>query len=468
MKDELFAEFDPISVKAWKQQAQYSLKGKDYNESLVWDSPEGIKTKPFYTFEDLEKVYLHPSDAQLSWRIAQSIFVSDVEKANQKALDILRKGAESLIFTIPFETIEPERLLDEIDIEKVHLHFDTQFLSSKFTEKLVAFAGKSSFNLFHNIDVIGKLARTGNWFFNKERDFGYVQDILFNVAQNQSTNLLHIDTSLYQNAGANMVQQLAYALAHANEYLNRFNLETVGELTFKVATGSNYFFEIAKIRALRQLWKLLDTEYGVSTNCHIQAIPSKRNKTLYAYNTNLLRSSTECMSAILGGADTVCNLPYDSLYHKDNEFAERIARNQLLILKEESYFDSIENPASGSYYIESLTRQLAEKALVLFKDIEKNGGFLKQLENGTIQRKIKESALSEQQRHDSISEIQVGTNKFRNAADKMKDTIEINPFLKARFRKTCIAPIIEKRLAEKSEKERLKKERWTGSNQYNE
>lgn len=247
-------------------------------------------------------------------------------------------------------------------------------------------------------------------------------------------------------------------MAHANEYLNRLNTDSLGKFTFKIAVGSHYFFEIAKIRALRLLWRTLAKEYGAPAECHITAHPSERNKTLYGYNVNLLRSTTECMSAILGGADTVCNLPYDAIYHKDNEFAERIARNQLLILKEESYFDDVKNPATGSYYIESLTCQLAERALVLFKDIEANGGLLKQLKNNTIQRKIRESAKKEQRRFDSGEEILVGTNAYQTKVDTMKDNLEIYPFAKSEQRKTQIEPIIEKRLAEEVEKKRLKEE----------
>jgi len=158
-----------------------------------------------------------------------------------------------------------------------------------------------------------------------------------------------------------MVQQLAYTLAHANEYFNRLpNLAT--PITIEVAVGTHYFFEIAKLRALRLLFNTLAAEYNHPFDCHIIATPTKRNKTLYDYNVNMLRTTTECMSAILGGANTVANVPYDALYHKDNEFGDRIARNQLLILKHESYFDKVGNPADGAYYIESITQQLAEKA----------------------------------------------------------------------------------------------------------
>ncbi|MCK5400994.1 MAG: methylmalonyl-CoA mutase, partial [Flavobacteriaceae bacterium] len=231
------------------------------------------------------------------------------------------------------------------------------------------------------------------------------------------------------------------------------------KLTFKVSIGTNYFFEIAKLRALRLLWKTLASEYVSNvSDCHIIATPTKRNKTIYDYNTNMLRTTTECMSAIFGGANTICNLPYDAIYHKDNEFGERISRNQLLILKHESYFNKVNNPVDGSYYIETLTQQMAEKALELFKNIEANGGFLKQLKEGTIQRKIKESAAKEQELFNTKKEILLGTNKHPNPNDKMKHELELYPFVKQKKRKTLIEPIIEKRLAENLEQERLKDE----------
>ena len=254
-----------------------------------------------------------------------------------------------------------------------------------------------------------------------------------------------------------MVQQIAYTLAHTNEYFNRISNHNQ-PVVIQMAVGSNYFFEIAKLRAMRLLFHLIAKEYHPDLECHLLVIPTKRNKTIYDYNVNMLRTTTECMSAILGGADAISNLPYDSLYHKDNEFGDRIARNQLLILKNESYFDKVNNPADGSYYIESLTQQLAEKSLVLFKDIELNGGFLKQLNDGIIKRKIQESADKEQELFDSGKEILLGTNKYPNQKDLMKNDLELFPFVKTKPRKTLIVPIIEKRLAEKSEQERLSNE----------
>ncbi len=458
MNKALFSEFDAVSSKQWKQKIQFDLKGADYNDTLIWKTNEGIPVKPFYHADDFKDLQNVSNTKATQWKICQSIFVADVEKSNLKALDVIQRGAESIQFILPSEDISIENLLKNIDLDSTALYFELQFLSEAFVKKLSAIP-KNPANYGEGIhiqtDIIGNLAKTGNWLNNLNDDFKKFEAII------KRTSQLSVDVSLYQNAGATMVQQLAYALAHANEYLNYTNSDSYQEkqsfnINFKISVGTNYFFEIAKLRALRKLWHTLALEYKTNTNCYILATPTKRNKTLYDYNTNMLRTTTECMSAILGGANTICNLPFDAIYHKNNEFGERIARNQLLVLKHESYFDKVNNPSDGSYYIESLTNQLAEKALDLFKNIEANGGFLKQLKEGTIQRKIKESATKEQQQFDSGEDILLGTNKHPNVNDKMKNELELYPFVKTNQRKTLIEPIIEKRLAEQLEQKRLK------------
>ncbi len=455
MVQNLFSEFDKVSAKAWKQKIQYDLRGADYNDNLVWESPEGIKVKPFYHSDDVVDVKNPSFIPDKSWKIGQEIFVADARKANKKAVDALKSGAESLIFVIPSEEIKIAPLLSKLDLQSTPVHLTLQFLSEKYVTDLLNLNKSNGHNIHLNIDIIGNLALTGNWYFSLKKDHEILSHILKNMEPQGIGHTLSTDISLYQNAGANMVQQLAYAIAHANEYLNHFSRQLFRNITFKVAVGSNYFFEIAKLRALRLLWKTVSKEYGITGDCHILAYPTKRNKTLYDYNINMLRTTTECMSAVLGGANIVCNLPYDAIYHKDNEFGERIARNQLLILKNESHFDKVVNMADGSYYIETLTKQLAEKALLLFKDIEANGGFLKQLKEHTIQRKIRESALKEQVLFDQKAEILVGTNAYENKNDRMKDDLEMYPFLKTDQRKTLIEPILAKRLSEILEQKRL-------------
>lgn len=458
MTKQLFDDFPEVSSKQWKQLIQVDLKGADYNDTLVWESTDGIHVKPFYHADEAHaNETLHLADPK-PWTIAQSIYVGDVAKSNAKAKKAIALGAESIRFILPTDSVMLADLLAEINLENVSIILDCLVLSPNLSQQMEALSHKASIHLSY--DIVGQLAKTGNWFNNLKGDFSNWEKVL--VAQNACT----VQTDIYQNAGANNVQQLAYALAHANEYLNHLEHsksdQTLDKSKFKfhfnVAVGSNYFFEIAKLRALRVLWSRLAEAYGYNTECFIYATPTRRNKTLYDYNTNMLRTTTECMSAVLGGADTICNTPYDAIYHKDNNFGERIARNQLLILKHESYFDKVLNPSDGSYYIETLTAQLADKALELFKSIETSGGFLSQLKEGLIQKKIKENASKEQELFDSGKEILLGTNKHPNPDDRMKHELELYPFVKKNPIKTLIAPIIGKRLAEDIEQKRLQDE----------
>jgi len=222
--------------------------------------------------------------------------------------------------------------MQNLPLEKTKYFFYLTFLSIDFVDKLTQFATKNNGLFFIQNDPIGQLAKDGNWFENSTSDF----DVLNTISKKTTFSFLSCNSSLYQNAGANMVQQLAYTIAHINEYFNR--IETINQpISIEVAVGTNYFFEIAKLRALRILFNTLAKEYNHNFDCIIITTPTRRNKTIYDYNVNMLRTTTECMSAILGGANEIANLPYDSLYHKDNEFGDRIARNQLLILKNESY-----------------------------------------------------------------------------------------------------------------------------------
>jgi methylmalonyl-CoA mutase len=453
LEEKLFSGFGPVSSKQWKQKIQYELQGADYNETLVWESPEGIKVKPFYHPDDEQPALAVPDPAN-TFSICQDIFVFDIDKSIYRANDSLKRGAESLRFIIRDEKTEVAKLLNGLPSQKLTLFFDLQFLSLDFIKKLDAALVDKEYVVFCHIDPIGHLAKDGNWFPGKDNF-----DTLATIDQTAGNiSAISVGAGQYQNAGANIVQQIAYTLAHANEYLERVPA-IKNPFLLEISVGTNYFFEIAKLRALRLLFGLIAKEYKHEAGCYLLITPTKRNKTLYDYNVNMLRTTTECMSAILGGADAISNLPYDALYHKSNEFGERISRNQLLILKYESYFDVVGNAAQGSYYIESLTQQLAEKALALFKEIEAGGGFLSQLRTGTIQRKIKESADKEQALFDEGKEILLGTNRHPNKNDRMAHDLELFPFMKIKQRKTIVTPIIEKRLAEKIEQQRLETEK---------
>ncbi|MCM2301475.1 MAG: methylmalonyl-CoA mutase subunit beta [Flavobacteriaceae bacterium] len=449
----LFEEFDTVSATQWKQKIQFDLKGAEYNKTLLTPTLDGITIKPFYHADEIDKIEVPEIDE--NYKICQTIFISDEVKANSIALDSLKRGAQSIQF-IAQDKFNASTLFNSIfeQFPETEIHFDFKFLDQIFTTQLIHQLNEKK--IFYNIDLIGNLAETGNWYHNLKIDHEIVENLIKSPIKNQY--LLAVNTSIYQNAGANNIQQIAYALAQANEYLNHFGSTVAQQIQFHFSVGSNYFFEISKLRAFRYLWKLLLDEYNIDAEPKIFVEPTLRNKTLYDYNTNMLRTTTECMSAILGGVTTISNVSYDRIFSKRNEFGERIARNQLLILKEESYFKDVNQIAKNSYYIESITKQMAEKSLALFKEIEQSGGFLKQLKEGTIQRKVTENAKKEQELFDEKKIILLGTNKYPNLSDQMKSNIEIYPFVRKKVRKTLISPIIQVRLAEQYEQKRLENE----------
>lgn len=449
MKDFLFDGFETLTPSAWKQKIQVDLKGADYNESLLWKTNEGIVVRPFYTQEDRNNTSIAlPKEG---YKICQSIFVDDVTIANKLALDALKRGANVIQF-VAKNDFDYKSLLQNIELNNTRIYFKIEFLNADFIQELNSFCKSNT--IYFQIDIIGNLASSGNWFANLKSDIDQVKKI-----QSIVTHAISVDSFIYQNSGATITQELAYTLAHTNEYIEIYGSEIASKMHYNFSVGSNYFFEIAKLRAFRILHASLLKDHGIENPiAHIFTKPSLRNKTVYDYNVNMLRTTSECMSAILGGSDTISNISYDSLYHKSNEFGERISRNQLLILQKEAYLQEAQEVANGSYYIESITKQLAEKALDIFKQIEKGGGFLKQLKSGIIQKKIQESAQKQQEQFNTNQITLLGSNKLPNKDDRMKNDLEIYPFLKTKTTKTLIPPILQVRLSELYEKQRLETE----------
>lgn len=472
MSKALFKEFSAVSEAAFKQKIQYDLKGASYQDTLITATREGIDIKPFYHRDSTQTLAI-PARATNTWYISQRIYAANAVAANKKALDALARGSEGVLIIIPHKDIDPATLLKDLPEHGVQIH--PQFMDMDYLKQIHEINPKAHIHL----DIINQLAGDGNWFLDGKKD--YVEYETFIESFKGYFSQFTIKTSLYQQAGATATQELAYYAAHLNEYLNRYcdlNKEhndgiynafkesndeevhaaqgrgTKAEKRINIDTtiGPNYFMELSKYRAYRVITKTLGAAYGLELSCYITASPSLRNKSLLDYNVNLLRSTTECMSAVLGGADTVYNLPYDSFFNKENEFSDRIARNQLRILKDEAYLDKVNNAAEGSYYIDALTKQLTEKSIELFKTIEKAGGFVQSLFDGTIQRKIKESAAQQLTDLQSGKNVMVGVNKYSNAEQPLQKEYELFPFVKANPRKTLIQPIVASRLAETIEK----------------
>lgn len=461
-KKKLFQEFDAVDTASWKDKITKDLKGADYDEKLLSNTPEGIVIKPFYNSDDLQN---HPPLSHYrkdnDWDVCQEIIVSDSKKANNEALEYLNKGATSLVFYIDTEC-NPEILLKDVLIEHIAVHYIINGHPSIFYNKLEKLIHKRALDPMSirgsiGFDPLCKLASTGQFYTNEKDDLNAFTELL-----NQNKTAMHsfaINAALYHNAGATAAEELGIAMAHAHEYVHHHNKCASNPLFIKLAVGSNYFMEIAKLRATRQLWNLIVGEYNTATTIHIHCETAWRNKTVFDPYVNMLRTTTEAMAAVMGSCDSLTVKAFDNCYKYSNEFGQRIARNQQLILKGESYVDKVNDPAAGAYYIESLAHQLAEKALDVFKKIEAKGGFLEALKSSYIQELIAKSAQKQEEAFDKGERVLLGSNIYPNAAEQMSDKMEhTHAFYEASNDKTLVPAIPVKRLSEAYEQERLKLE----------
>jgi len=450
-------EFSKIDSKLWNKKIKDDLKKLGHSNITSYNSKENIKIKPFYTSDDLNNLKNVDSNYPDSWTICQNISADNSSVANIKALELINKGAESINFKIQNNSIRFKDLLKNIDIEKIELFFKIEFHSNSFLKSLndIIKSSSTSFNI--SFDPIGSFAKTGGWKSSMNEDLDKLNNNI--KILEKFNNVIIVNSGLYQNSGANIFEEIAFTLSHANEYLNHFNGKCANKIAFNISMGSNYFFEIAKLKALRFLWSKITKEYNNEINFpHIIAKPSKRNKTIIDYNNNILRTTTECMSAILGGANTISNITYDSIFKNKNEYSEKIALNQLLIIKHETHIDKVKNAADGSYYINNIANTIAEESLKIFKDIENRGGFITALEKNIIQKRIEKSHKIEQELFNNNKEKLLGINIFTDLNQKIKSEINKPIFTKSNTRNTKIKPISEIRLAEEIELSRIKNE----------
>ncbi|SFS59369.1 methylmalonyl-CoA mutase family protein [Lutibacter maritimus] len=432
MSNLLTNDFQPSSSTAWKQKIQFELNGADYNKTLLTQTNEGITIKPFYHSDNFEKIMVPAT--KNNFNSCQTIKITTEETANLEALSVIEKGVNAL----KFDALKPfdfNTLFQNLLHKNIEFHFSFGLLSESFIQELCAFLNAET--LYLNIDIIGNFAQTGNWFSNFNNDFKSIEQL---IQTNPAANILSVNVGLYQNAGANIIQQVAYALAHANEYFNKFGGNIANNIQFNFAIGNNYFFEIAKIRAFRYLLNLVLTAYQTTVDVPIFAEPSFRNKSSHCYNCFVQRASTEFMSGIIGGAHTI-----------SNNVTNKSCLQNLINLKEEFSTKNRSEITEGNYYIESLTKQIAEKALIVFKEIEKGGGFLQLLKEGTIQRKINESAQKEQHQFNTGALVLVESNTYTSKNDTEKLDYFNKTSTTKTYRKTVIIPIKAKRLAEKLE-----------------
>jgi methylmalonyl-CoA mutase len=411
----LFTDFNATTAQQWKDQLIKDLKGIDF-ETLVWKTNAGLSVQPFYTAEQNVASKPHLVFSHNDWAICEYIVVTDEKIANAEALSALSNGASGLVFVIN-QKIDSTVLLKGILVEHIYTLFK---VPSEFVEELkntLKSVDKHN-HCFIDTDVISQFANSGNWISSQEKDL---------ETQKQNSTLL-VDGRLYQEAGANVIHELACILSHLNDYLvfhsENNSLQQLKKVHLSVSVGGDFFMEIAKLRALRNLVSFLLEQYHLTLEVHIHGQTTSINKSAIDSYTNMLRSTTEAMSASIGGCDSIVVLPFDYSFNASSDFSRRMARNQQLILKEESYLNKVADMAAGSYYIENLTSTLCEKTWQQFKVIEAKGGFIESLKSNVIQDIITKDAetLISQIKEGKL--VLVGVNKFQNKSEVVTDVIK--------------------------------------------
>lgn len=447
--EKLFGEFSRSSKQEWEEIINADLKGAPYNK-LITRTIEGIDVKPYYSKEDTDSLeylkvmpdefpYLRSSKIQLnSWEIQEDIEVRDYQEANKNALRALGKGASAILFIIP-EDIYPDEnsfsiLLDGIIFDCIQISFkapgkEDLILSLLAQEVANRELDKNKINGCLNADPLGELSMKGSEKPEILLDFKKLADLLKSSSKKfPLLRPLSVNGSIFHQSGTSVVQELAFSISKMVEYISRLKEtgleidEIASRIQFNFSTGSNYFMEIAKIRAARILYANIINAYDAksedSKKVFIHSTTSVWNQTIYDPYTNILRGTTESMSAVMGGVNSLSVSPFDKSFRDTTRFSERIARNIQIILKEEAHLDKVVDPSSGSYYIESLTDSIVEKAWELFLEIEEQGGYLEAFKSNYIQNLISETALARNYNIATRKEILLGTNQYANPKEQ--------------------------------------------------
>ncbi|MBL7965918.1 MAG: methylmalonyl-CoA mutase small subunit [Prolixibacteraceae bacterium] len=453
----LFAEFPPVSTQQWMDKITADLKGADYNKKLVWKTNEGFDVQPFYRAENMDEVsFLNSLPGEFpfvrgtkktnnEWLVRQSIAVTDLAEANKKALNYLMRGVDSLAFVFnggELTVADLVVLLKDVCLPAVEVNF-VGCCSKKATEAFVAYVKKAGYDLAEvkgsvEYDPFGKFAVTGVLRNGAEHVLANAASLIEQTSEMKKFKTLAVNGKNFGNAGASAVQELGFSLAQGAEYLTALtekgvDIDAVAKnLKFNFSVSANYFMEIAKLRAARLLWAQIVKAYGPKCECSakmtIHAETGSWNKTVYDAYVNMLRTQTEAMSASIGGADSITVLPFNAVYEQPTEFSDRIARNQQLLLKEESHISKIVDPAAGSYYIEELTASIAENAWKLFIDVQEKGGFIAALREGFIQAEVKKMAAKRDGNVATRRENLLGVNQFPNFTEKVEGELDAAVF----------------------------------------
>ena len=411
MEKSFFKDFEPLSIADQRAKIHHDLGGKNAYDALLWNSPEGIAVHPLYPLNEAE-IKRNDLKEIPPWKITQYLsFEKDKEVFLERIENAINNGVEALYLELCSPVDFIQSLLTLFQKKVV-----TTFIVFRYfprTEEIGLLNKLDHIKVCYDFYAAGLLQ--GGW---PETYAISKQQWWTLFKQNKPVNL-YVNASIYANAGANISQQLTFTLLHLNEYLNILSQnrhKAPINILVQFAYGSNYFFEIAKSHAFKILAKNLFQPYDFKVDLSLVGEPLQRNKCTLDYNVNLLRTSTEMMSAVLGEVDYVMNHPYDLRFNPPNDFSDRIARNQLLLLKHESGFDYCASPVNGSHYITALMEQLSRQSWAHFLTGEAKGGWLKMVVSNDIQTQITQAEEAEKARLSAGEQVLVGATKYQDSS----------------------------------------------------
>ena len=439
-----FTEFPPVPTEKWEEVITADLKGADYERKLVWKTGEGFNVRPYYRAENLEGIkflgsqagefpYVRGTHAHNRWRVHQTVSVVCPKEANAEALKILNAGVDSLGFCIAsadFSAADLDMLLKDICIPAVEITFCgekmanvAELVLAKVEKEGIA---KEDVRIAFCIDPLVKgLSSKGDFCSpNGEKCIARIVELIHKTKEYKHVRIVTVAGQTFGNSGSTIVEELAFTLSAGHDYLVRLtdaglDVDAAArKLRFSFSVSSNYFMEIAKFRAARMLWANIVKGYGPAKNCackmQIHAETSRWNQTVYDPYVNMLRGTTEAMSATIAGVHSLEVMPFDASFENPTEFSKRIARNVELLLKNESHFDQVVDPAGGSYYVENLTQSIAAEAWKLFLEIEEKGGYTEAYKAGLIVERIKASAAAKDKNIATRRQTLLGANQYPN------------------------------------------------------
>ncbi|WP_020599047.1 methylmalonyl-CoA mutase family protein [Spirosoma panaciterrae] len=405
------SSFPPTDQSAWLAQVQRELKDAGAYESLRWHTDEGFTLEPYYTADDLNQLPLTLiQDAQKpipGWVNAPECTGSNEKTANAVLRDTLAKGADGLVVRLPARP-DLSQLLNGIKLTETPVYF--QFQPGVTSQEIV--------DVVQRLKTIAPYQLKGGLLTDAGEATAQITQL---TADSPQFYTVGVSSHAFHQAGATATQELAFLLASLADRFDPLTdaglpIEQLAQkLILSVSIGTDYFLEIAKLRALRvliQRFLQFYQESAIRYPIQIHARTSRfYDSTATAY-TNMIRATTEAMAAIIGGCDVLSIHAYDAVLNQSSEFSERIARNLSILLSDESHLGKVADPSAGSYYVESLTHQLVEMAWALFTTIEKRGGMAKAIADGYIQAEL-ERAYQAKVEAIKNGRVLVGVNKFR-------------------------------------------------------